>query len=160
MSLWKVEGSLIHKMSDVERYPKMFSDDHRCSWIFSRCSLDVLLMFSIYSKARRDIWKNAFSVQFPLAPGPRIKRGQYLFRKFHFCDTVYWINHCNETQYQILLAQLAQQLNYQMTSTSFLYPKASHANFQFEWWKLQGWEKVFSYLPFFGPNRHTQNNQI
>ena len=31
MSLWKVEGSLIHKMSDVERYPKMFSDDHRCS---------------------------------------------------------------------------------------------------------------------------------
>ena len=26
--------------------PQMFSDDHRCFWIFSRYSIDVLLTFS------------------------------------------------------------------------------------------------------------------
>ena len=32
--------------SDVLRCSHMFSDDHRCFWIFSRYSIDVLLMFS------------------------------------------------------------------------------------------------------------------
>ena len=32
--------------SDVLRCSQMFSDDHRCFWIFSRYSIDVLLMFS------------------------------------------------------------------------------------------------------------------
>ena len=32
--------------SDVLRYSQMFSDDHICFWIFSRYSVDVLLMFS------------------------------------------------------------------------------------------------------------------
>ena len=32
--------------SDVLRCSHMFSDDHRCSWIFSRYSIDALLMFS------------------------------------------------------------------------------------------------------------------
>ena len=32
--------------SDVLRCSQMFSDDHRCFWIFSRYSTDVLLMFS------------------------------------------------------------------------------------------------------------------
>ena len=31
---------------DVPRCSQMFSDDHRCFWIFSRYSVDVLLMFS------------------------------------------------------------------------------------------------------------------
>ena len=33
----------------VLRYSQMFSDDHRCFWIFSRYSVDVLLMFSRWS---------------------------------------------------------------------------------------------------------------
>ena len=32
--------------SDVLRCSQMFSDDHKCFWIFSRYSIDVLLMFS------------------------------------------------------------------------------------------------------------------
>ena len=32
--------------SDVLRCSQMFSDDHRCFWIFSRYSIDALLMFS------------------------------------------------------------------------------------------------------------------
>ena len=32
--------------SDVLRCSQMLSDDHRCFWIFSRYSIDVLLMFS------------------------------------------------------------------------------------------------------------------
>ena len=32
--------------SDVLRCSQMFSDDHRCFWIFFRYSIDVLLMFS------------------------------------------------------------------------------------------------------------------
>ena len=32
--------------SDVLRYVQMFSDDHRCFWIFTRYSRDVLLIFS------------------------------------------------------------------------------------------------------------------
>ena len=35
--------------SDVLRCSQMYSDDHRCFWIFSRYSIDVLLMFSRYS---------------------------------------------------------------------------------------------------------------
>ena len=35
--------------SDVLRCSQMFSDDHRCFWIFSRYSVDVLSMFSRYS---------------------------------------------------------------------------------------------------------------
>ena len=31
--------------SDVLRCSQMFSDDHRCFWIFSRYSIDALLMF-------------------------------------------------------------------------------------------------------------------
>ena len=31
---------------DILRCSQMFSDDHRCFWIFSRYSIDVLLMFS------------------------------------------------------------------------------------------------------------------
>ena len=27
-------------------FPEMFSDDHKCFWIFSKCFIDVLLMFS------------------------------------------------------------------------------------------------------------------
>ena len=37
--------------SDVLRCSQMFSDDHRCFWIFSRYSIDVLLMFSRCSLA-------------------------------------------------------------------------------------------------------------
>ena len=33
-------------MSIAHPYSQMFSDDHRCFWIFSRYSIDVLLMFS------------------------------------------------------------------------------------------------------------------
>ena len=32
--------------SDVLRCSQMFSDDHRCIWIFSRYSIDVLRMFA------------------------------------------------------------------------------------------------------------------
>lgn len=32
--------------SNVLRCSQMLSDDHRCFWIFSRYSIDVLLMFS------------------------------------------------------------------------------------------------------------------
>ena len=32
-------------MSDVLRCSQMFSDDYRCFWIFSRYSIDVLLVF-------------------------------------------------------------------------------------------------------------------
>jgi len=37
---------LFHMCSDVLRCSQMFSDDHRCFWIFSRYFIDVLLMFS------------------------------------------------------------------------------------------------------------------
>ena len=33
-------------VQDVLRCSQMFSDDHRCFWIFSRYSINVLLMFS------------------------------------------------------------------------------------------------------------------
>ena len=37
---------ILYRFSDVLRCSQMFSDDHRCFWIFSRHSIDVLLMFS------------------------------------------------------------------------------------------------------------------
>ena len=37
---------MIKMCSDVLRCSQMFLDDHRCFWIFSRYSIDVLLMFS------------------------------------------------------------------------------------------------------------------
>ena len=36
--------------SDVLRCSQMFSDDHRCFWIFFRYSIDVLMMLSRCSK--------------------------------------------------------------------------------------------------------------
>ena len=155
--------------SDVQRRSKMFSDDHRCSWIFSRCSLDVLLMFKGKETYLRKCIFSSVSI------GPRTKNqwGAMFTSKISYLWNglayVCWINHCHETQDQILWAQLAQLLNYQMTSTSFLcteeYTVRRGQSCQFSFWlmkitKLQGWEKVFSYLPSFGPNRQTQNNQF
>ena len=47
--------------SDVLRCSQMFSDDHRCFWIFSRYSIDVLLMFSRCSKDVCRIFPGCFS---------------------------------------------------------------------------------------------------
>ena len=38
--------NILRCVQDVLRCSQMFSDDHRCFWIFSRYSIDVLLMFS------------------------------------------------------------------------------------------------------------------
>ena len=40
--------------SDVLRCSQMFSDDHRCFWIFSKYSINVLLMFS---RCSQDVCK-------------------------------------------------------------------------------------------------------
>ena len=46
--------------SDVLRCSQMFSDDHRCFWIFSRYSIDVLLMFSRCSQDICRIFPGCF----------------------------------------------------------------------------------------------------
>ena len=46
--------------SDVLRCSQMFSDDHRCFWIFSRYSIDVLLMFSRCSQDVCRIFPGCF----------------------------------------------------------------------------------------------------
>ena len=45
---------MIKMCSDVLRCSQMFLDDHRCFWIFSRYSIDVLLMFS---RCSQDVCK-------------------------------------------------------------------------------------------------------
>ena len=46
--------------SDVLRCSQMFSDNHRCFWIFSRYSIDVLLMFSRCSQDICRIFPGCF----------------------------------------------------------------------------------------------------
>ena len=46
--------------SDVLKCSQMFSDDHRCFWIFSRYSIDVLLMFSRCSQDICRIFPGCF----------------------------------------------------------------------------------------------------
>ena len=46
--------------SDVLRCSQMYSDDHRCFWIFSRYSIDVLLMFSRCSQDVCRIFPGCF----------------------------------------------------------------------------------------------------
>ena len=46
--------------SDVLRCSQIFSDDHRCFWIFSRYSIDVLLMFSRCSQDVCRIFPGCF----------------------------------------------------------------------------------------------------
>ena len=46
--------------SDVLRCSQMFSDEHRCFWIFSRYSIDVLLMFSRCSQDVCRIFPGCF----------------------------------------------------------------------------------------------------
>ena len=55
--------------SDVLRCSQMFSDDHRCFWIFSRYSIDVLLMFSRCSLDVLRIFQGCFQE----APMGRVK---------------------------------------------------------------------------------------
>ena len=54
--------------SNVLRCLQMFSDDHRCFWIFSRCSIDVLLMFSTCSLAALRMFEGFFPGCFQDAP--------------------------------------------------------------------------------------------
>ena len=54
--------------SDVLRCSQMFSDDHRCFWIFSRYSIDVLLMFSRCSLDVLRMFERIFPGCFQDAP--------------------------------------------------------------------------------------------
>ena len=59
----------MYKMcSDVLRCSQMFSDDHRCFWIFSRYSIDVLLMFSRCSLDVLRMFERIFPGCFQDAP--------------------------------------------------------------------------------------------
>ena len=160
-------------VQDVFRCSKTFKDVFRWSQMFlnllqmfSRCSLDVQREGDIFEKMHFQF--SFYRPQDQESMGCNVYFQNFLFLKWSIAY-VCWINHCHETQDQILWSQLAQLLNYQMTSTSFLcteeYTVRRGQSCQFSFWlmkitKLQGWEKVFSYLPSFGPNRQTQNNQF
>ena len=53
-------SDVLKMCSDVLRCSLMFSDDHICFWIFSRYSVDVLLMFSRCSQDVCRIFPGCF----------------------------------------------------------------------------------------------------
>ena len=154
-------------VQDVFRCSKTFSDDHRCSWIFSRCSLDVLLMFKGKETYLRKCIFSSVSI------GPRTKNQwgamfiskiSYLWngllhmfvestiamrRKIRFYE-LNWRN-CSIIKWQAHLFCALKNI---------LYTEASHANFHFDWWKLQNYKAEKKYFPTYRPLVLTDRHKI
>ena len=127
-------------------------------------------MFSWCSKGRRHIWENAFSVQFVSAPGPRINGVQCLFPKFLICEMV--LHMFVESTIAMRRKIRFYELNWRNCSIikwqahlfcalkNILYAEASHANFHFDWWKLQNYKAEKKYFPTYRPLVLTDRHKI